>query len=489
MDAIEEQEKHLAYQSCLLAKATATTNVTATANVTSVTKCLKQIHVQKEFLNATKTKLDAYVVRRRRAELFAEFGTTNEKRIRQLTKDPELLKQLNDSYAYSTVSNTIYLMTFKSKVEETFNTTYCTNAWLKCYEILSKEKLIEYICKTNGSKDGISYFGNAELPGNFILAVHHYCKTVLSNSRKNFVLRWCANSYLDSISSTSTSDSNYYLDDMYGILKNNPDKWAMRVGGFNGDILEAKNVDRLVAFTNEQLSTNPSTSSGSASGSVDLYTSDAGISLEWDEFNQQEEIEFRLKLAEFLVGLKTLRENGCMVVKLYTIFESRTIKVLQVVSEQFEKAKIVKPMTSKPANSEVYFVGIGFKPDYDAIQKLFADFGNVADSDKSEPSYTFIDSIEIKPAFVASIGKIVKKIYIDQQVPEIERNLYYFTKYFHSFVGKIYLPYKPFRNLLDDVYNKYIKNKVEFYYDKFTKDYGLKPFIETAKIRSDIVVG
>ena len=58
----------------------------------------------------------------------------------------------------------------------------------------------------------MSIFCNAELPGAFIYAIHHYIQT-----KTNTTYDWCANSLL--------SDDISILGDEFGLFKRFPEKW------------------------------------------------------------------------------------------------------------------------------------------------------------------------------------------------------------------------------------------------------------------------
>ncbi|CAD7951939.1 unnamed protein product [Amoebophrya sp. A25] len=118
----------------------------------------------------------------------------------------------------------------------------------------------------------------------------------------------------------------------------------------NGDICRMDNLEYIKNFFSD-------------AKKVHLYTSDAGIGLDIDEFAEQEKVEFKLKLAEVVCALLTLKTGGNMMIKMYTFFEKLTIDVLILLGFFFRELKIVKPLSSKPTNSEVYLVGKGFEED------------------------------------------------------------------------------------------------------------------------------
>lgn len=79
-----------------------------------------------------------------------------------------------------------------------------------------------------------------------------------------------------------------------------------------------------------------------------------------------------------VTGLSILKKNGNMVLKIFDIFHESTIDLIYILSIYFKKTAIVKPFTSRAANSEKYiicknFIGISdtdLKKLYDIVNEL-----------------------------------------------------------------------------------------------------------------------
>jgi 23S rRNA U2552 (ribose-2'-O)-methylase RlmE/FtsJ len=95
-------------------------------------------------------------------------------------------------------------------------------------------------------------------------------------------------------------------------------------------------------------------------GPVDLYTADGGFDFSAD-FNGQENTVQRLLVAEALAGLTTLRIGGTMIIKIFDTKHRATLEFLWTLASCFERTGLVKPYTSRPANSERYWIGIGYR--------------------------------------------------------------------------------------------------------------------------------
>jgi hypothetical protein len=100
-------------------------------------------------------------------------------------------------------------------------------------------------------------------------------------------------------------------------------------------------------------------------GKAHLYTADGGFDFSAD-FNAQENTVQRLLVAEALCGLKSLRVGGTMILKLFDTKNQGTIDILWTLSTCFERTGLVKPQTSRPANSERYWIGSGLREEIPA---------------------------------------------------------------------------------------------------------------------------
>jgi len=95
--------------------------------------------------------------------------------------------------------------------------------------------------------------------------------------------------------------------------------------------------------------------------SAHIYTADGGFDFSAD-FNAQENTVQRLLAAEALCGLNVLCEGGTMIIKVFDTKNLATLQLLWMISMCFDRTGLVKPHTSRPANSERYWIGQGFRP-------------------------------------------------------------------------------------------------------------------------------
>jgi len=397
---------------------------------------LAELYIIKQTLNDAKSKINKYQLNISKKELIKKYGTDNISILKNNKNiNKETLQQINKNIFYDKITDKIYVMNFKYTIKNIFNIEFISNAGLKLLEILHHENIIN---DTNTSNNTFKHFGNAEMPGNFIVAVNHFIKT----NYPNVVYDWFGNSLLPGVMGPKSAG----LPDYYGYYKKHRNRWLMDNDKMNGDITDINNINYIKKYF-ENI------------GKCDLYTSDAGISLDIEDYNEQELIEIKLKLAEVVCALISLKETGNMVIKIYTFFEKATIDVLIILSNLFKSFKIVKPMTSKPTNSENYIVGVDYIG-YDKSIKIIDLFMKKINQFDNNGYIKIIDNKDI-----ILFNNIAKSIYY-KQIIFINRNLYYFETFYNESCNNV--------NLIKDIYNKYIKQLVEYYYEKYISENKLK---------------
>jgi hypothetical protein len=93
--------------------------------------------------------------------------------------------------------------------------------------------------------------------------------------------------------------------------------------------------------------------------SMDIVTADGGFDFSMD-FNQQEIMIGKLLFAQIAYAVSLQKKGGSFVLKLFDCFMQHTVDLLEVLASFYEKTHIVKPQTSRYANSEKYIVCVGF---------------------------------------------------------------------------------------------------------------------------------
>jgi hypothetical protein len=112
-----------------------------------------------------------------------------------------------------------------------------------------------------------------------------------------------------------------------------------------GDLYNVENIKHYAGlFTNK----------------ADIVTGDGGFDFS-DDYSNQEILAFRLIFCEAVTGLSILKKNGNMILKLFDLFHHASIDLLYLLSFYFDKLNIIKPFTSRSANSEKYLICKSFK--------------------------------------------------------------------------------------------------------------------------------
>lgn len=199
-------------------------------------------------------------------------------------------------------------------------------------------KLIEIWSMLHFDEDfenSINSFHLAEGPGGFIEAMTHlrqhfkndkYYGMTLINENCNIIPGW-----KKSLNFLNKHD-NIFLE--YGIDK-------------KGDLF---NVDNLWYCYNKYR------------GSMDLITGDGGFDFSVD-FNKQEINANKLIFCQMCFAIAMQKKNGNFILKIFDIFTNATIDILYILSQLYKKIYIVKPNTSRYANSERYVICKYFKND------------------------------------------------------------------------------------------------------------------------------
>jgi len=221
----------------------------------------------------------------------------------------------------------------KKHLNTAYNMSVSTNASLKMYEMLALNPMPKL--------GHITAFCNAEFPGAFISGINHFA------TNRAIPLKWVASSFWPS---DQYADSSIFKDE-YGLYRKYKENWLMgpRPDGsyISGDVCQSEVILAL-------------SKSAQVNGPINLYTSDAGIDVS-SNYNKQEELTCAINYGQILCGLLSLAPGGVLVTKQYTFFIKFNRALLYKLFTVFDRLYITKPATSRPVNSEIYLIGVGFK--------------------------------------------------------------------------------------------------------------------------------
>lgn len=205
------------------------------------------------------------------------------------------------------------------------------------YKPLSRSffKMIEIINTFNiYFNEPINTFHLAEGPGGFIEAISYL--------RQNKLDKYIGMTLQD----TDKIDYNIPAwKKSESFLKDNPNVLLENGYDNTGDLLSVENFEYVVSKYKDH--------------KMHLVTGDGGFDFSMD-FNLQEEMIGKLLFAQMAYALCISKKGGNFILKIFDCFMKHTTDILFILSSFYEKVYIVKPNTSRYANSEKYIVCLGF---------------------------------------------------------------------------------------------------------------------------------
>lgn len=164
-------------------------------------------------------------------------------------------------------------------------------------------------------------------------------------------------------------------------------------------------------------------------GTIDFITADGGFDFSSD-FNHQEEQSVRLIVSEITTALMLQKEGGCFLLKIYDCFNEETLRILHVLYDHYQHIYMIKPLTSRPANSERYMLCTGFhrgttsgKQQY--LRNLQTLMKLVEDYDHTDV-YSHLQTIPFNTCFLNNIV-MYNVYYTMRQILYIQRTIHYIT--------------------------------------------------------------
>lgn len=151
----------------------------------------------------------------------------------------------------------------------------------------------------------------------------------------------------------------------------------------DGNVYDPENIESLTDYVLKQ------TPSG-----VHFMMSDGGFSVEGQE-NMQEILSKQLYLCQCLVALSIVRINGHFVTKLFDLFTPFSVGLVYLMYKCFKQVTILKPNTSRPANSERYLVCKWKKPHTDTIRNHLFEVNQMM-FDNCSSSYDILELVSLQ---------------------------------------------------------------------------------------------
>jgi len=260
-----------------------------------------------------------------------------------------------------------------------------TNAWIKMYEML---KDINFV------GDNITTFHLCEAPGAFISALNHYLTT-----RMDINWAWYAQSL-------NPSDNSLALQDHYGFIKKYPHKWLFGKDN-TGDITHSCVIK--------------SYASDSRLKKIDFMTADAGLKCHPRDLNEQEAYMAKINMGQIICILACLSIGKSAIFKTFLpLTEPLNLSMIYLLTHLFENVDMIKPMSSRSYNSEIYIILKG----YNGISKAVLESLYMLLDDPKVTSKTLLFNDIDKKVF-DSYSKAVKSL-IGRQIQSLYENYYYY---------------------------------------------------------------
>ena len=297
--------------------------------------------------------------------------------------------------------------------------------------------MFDYDLLVDFKEDNLVSANLAEGPGGFIEALIKYRQGERGMSGDEF------------LGITLKPDSKY----IPGWEKVKGDKFK-NVRTLFGSLYDANVVDIYCKIVNER-------------GGAHIVTADGGFDYSID-FNQQERLSYHLIFAEIVTALLVQRCGGHFVCKVFDIFDMFSLKCLYLLTFFYKSVEIVKPKTSRPANSEKYivckgFVGVG-DDERNVLRNCLKEFEKVGEN-LSIKSFDLV-GLNMSDEFISEIRRY-NEVYCKGQVKCIDHTLEIINT-----------------NLTHTVYNEVLEHQVElavkwckYYHVEINRDsYYVKKF-------------
>jgi|TARA_B110000259_G_scaffold7006_1_gene7715 23S rRNA U2552 (ribose-2'-O)-methylase RlmE/FtsJ len=329
----------------------------------------------------------------------------NKKKLSKYNKDLNNLLNLEKNKIDSYYNNNLWdkLKKFSNQYEFIYTTSYVNDyknvadinpisrSFFKLWEILYDFK---YIIPPDTKNLKTAHI--AEGPGGFIECIYKY---LIKNNIKS-------NNEIHGITLLS-SDRNIpnwkikkYIIDKFNIKLN-------KKNDCNGDLYKIESINEFI--NNVSLSSN-------ITNCCDFVTADGGFDFS-ENYNTQENDFIIFLISEIYIIINILKEGGSAVIKIYDIYSRNSMKILYILTLFFEKVFIIKPLSSRPANSEKYILCESFIINDNILSKYKENFKNIIET----KNLNLLDSI-IPYKFIKVITDY-NKFYTERQKLYIQNTL------------------------------------------------------------------
>jgi len=209
---------------------------------------------------------------------------------------------------------------------------------------------------------------------------------------------------------------------------------------------------------------------------MNYITGDGGFDFSAD-FNNQEDVSFKLILSQIFFALIMQKEGGHFVLKIFDVFRIKTIEAIYLLCNLYENVFIFKPNTSRSANSEKYIICRNYKNNNKKI------ISNIIDNydlliNNIENVYSLFN-IKLCKLFITKLQEI-NAIYGQQQLENISNTINFIREFKilniqYNLVSNDYCSFLKYLN----IFNKNILDNInEIIMDSNNKKYNNEVIIQ-----------
>jgi 23S rRNA U2552 (ribose-2'-O)-methylase RlmE/FtsJ len=219
-----------------------------------------------------------------------------------------------------------------------------SRAFYKFYEIIYQYDLHKII-PLSTQNNQIYTLHLAEGPGGFIQAWNTARKNEISNRNNKEILYKNDNIY--GITLADNKKTNIHGWSNGSVYFNNNNNITVDYGNDEtGNLFHRNNINHILKkYENNKAM---------------LITGDGGFDFSSD-FSSQEINSFSLLFIQSYLAIKCQHIGGVFVLKVFDVFNISTIQLIHMISKMYSSYNIIKPNTSRPANSEKYIIFYGFR--------------------------------------------------------------------------------------------------------------------------------
>ena len=252
------------------------------------------------------------------------------------------VKKFSNEYEF------IYTSSYANDYKNISNITPISRSFFKLWEIINNYNDIIPLNTQNIKTAHI-----AEGPGGFIECIYKYLDKYNINS-------------INEIHGITLLSNNKTIPN-WKIKKNVINKYNIHLNNINDGNGDLYNFNNLTNFMKSVKNTSD------IYNCCDFITADGGFDFSGN-FNEQEKDFIIFLICEIYLVLNLLKVGGNAVIKIYDIYSKESIKILYMLTILFEEVLIIKPLSSRPANSEKYLLCRNYimnTEDFNKFNELF----------------------------------------------------------------------------------------------------------------------